>query len=298
MKIKKLLEDLGITNIKGNPDRRIDGVASLSNTDTNKLMWCRHGNEHLLTGVSDCAIIVSEHVDVDSLQPGNTYILVDNPRFTFTRAANTLYDKYMKAEEAEPVIHQSAQIAESVYIGKNCCIGKNVTIYPHVTILCNTTVDDGATIYPNTAIGSVGFSQDRNERGEWEKFPHLGGVYIGKNVEIGSNVSIDRAGLDNTTIGEGTLIDNLVHVAHNVQIGKHCEIICLSGIGGSAKIGDNTTISLSVCIRDYITIGSNVLVGMGSVVTKDIPDNTIVAGNPAREVSELKRYLEFIRRNI
>ena len=144
----------------------------------------------------------------------------------------------------------------------------------------------------------IGFGQARNEHGHLEKFPHIGSVYIGKNVEIGANVSIDRAVFGTTSIGEGTKVDNLVHIAHNVQIGKHCEIICHVGIGGSTRIGDRTTLSLGVVTKDNITIGSDVLVGLGAVVTKDIPDNTIVAGNPARDIEELKRYLKFIKENI
>lgn len=292
MEVKKLFKN---AKIIGDLNRDIDGASPLSSSAANKLLFCKPGKDHLLKNISNCVVVLSKDVNVGGLGENNTYIFVDNPRLSFIRAAKILYTEYIKLEENDPTIHKSADISKSVYIGKNCFIGKNVKIYPHVTILCNTRVDDNVTIYPNTSIGNIGFGQERNECGELEKFPHIGGVHIGRNVEIGSNVSIDRGTLTDTVIGEGTMIDNLVHVAHNVKIGKHCEIICLSAIGGSVEIGDYSTISLNVCIRDGVIVGNNVLVGLGAVVTKNVPNNTTVAGNPAREINELRKYLKFIK---
>ncbi|MBI2446482.1 MAG: UDP-3-O-(3-hydroxymyristoyl)glucosamine N-acyltransferase, partial [Parcubacteria group bacterium] len=114
------------------------------------------------------------------------------------------------------------------------------------------------------------------------QFPHVGGVIIEDGVEIGANTCVDRGALGDTIIREGAKIDNLVHIAHNVIIGKNCRIICLVGIGGSVEIGDDSFIGISASIKNQKKIGKNVTVGMGAVVTKDIPDNTIVIGNPAR----------------
>jgi len=195
-------------------------------------------------------------------------------------------------------VNSSAYIGPFVYIGPNCEIKKNCLIYPNVSVIQNTTISENVIVFSNTVIASDGFGYERNEKNELERFPHIGGVFIDKNVDIGSNTSIDRGALSDTEIGEGTKIDNLVHVAHNVKIGKHCEIIANVMLGGSVIIGDYSRIAPGAQIFNGIKIGKNVLVGLGAVVTKDIPDNTVVAGSPAREIDEFKRYLKFIKDNI
>ncbi|GAG21041.1 unnamed protein product, partial [marine sediment metagenome] len=239
------------------------------------------------------------------LPKNNTYILVDNPRLIFLRMMNLLYPETIKPGiDTRAYIHPSAQVDPSayigpfVYIGSNCVIRKNSVIYPNVSILQNTAISENVLIFPNTVIGSDGFGYDRNEKNKLEKFPHICGVYIRKNVEIGSNTSIDKGSLSNTEIGEGTKIDNLVHIAHNVKIGKHCEIIANAMVGGSATIGDYTRIAPGAQIMNGVSIGKNVLVGLGAVVTKNIPDNTIVAGVPARKINDYKKYLKFVKNNI
>lgn len=297
MIIKKLLKDLNMNNVIGDLHRQIDGVASLSNAARNKLVYCNSGMEYLLRGISDCVVIVSVDAYINALPDGNTYVLVDNPRLAFIHAVNMLYAKYLTLPQKPAIIHESAQIYQP-YIGYNCSIGRNVTIHPHVTILCNTVIEENVTIYPNTAIGSIGFGQERNEHRELVKFPHLGGVHIHKNVEIGSNVAIDRGTLDDTVIDEGTMIDNLVHISHNCKIGKHCSIASGTEFGGGTILGDHATVATGVVTRDGgITIGKNAFVGLGSVVTKDIPDNMTVMGVPAREINEFKRYLKFVKDN-
>lgn len=141
-------------------------------------------------------------------------------------------------------------------------------------------------IHSGTVIGEDGLGFVKNEKNEWEKFPHFGRVIIGDNVEIGANCVIDRGTLGDTVIGEGTKLENLIHVAHNSKIGKHCSIVAVTYIGGSSVIGDYTWIGPQVCIRDQIKIGKNCLIGMGSVVTKDIPDNWVVMGIPAKYVRD------------
>jgi len=136
------------------------------------------------------------------------------------------------------------------------------------------------------SIGNEGFGFVQDYDGAWIRFPHHGGIIIGDDVEIGDNVCIDRGSLSDTVIGKGVKIDNLVHIAHNVTIGENSMIVAKSMIAGSVKIGDNCWISPSSNIRNGIKIGNNVMVGMGSNVVKDIPDNVVVAGNPARVIRE------------
>lgn len=307
MKVNEILKKLGLSKdaVIGDINKIVEGVAPLSNAIENKLVFCKRDNISELFDIKKCTVIVPKTVDPSILPKGNTYILAENPRLIFIRTMHLLHPKTVKpCIDTHACIHPSAQVDPNVYIGPfayigpNCVIGKNSVIYPNVSILQNTTVSESVLIFSGTVIGGDGFGYERDEKNELIGFPHLGSVYIGKNVEIGSNTSIDRGSLSNTEIGEGTKIDNLVHVAHNVKIGKHCEIIAHAMLGGSVVIGDYTRIAPGAQIMNGLTIGKNVLVGLGAVVIKDIPDNTVVAGVPARKIDEFKRYLKFIKKNI
>ncbi|HOR30674.1 MAG TPA: UDP-3-O-(3-hydroxymyristoyl)glucosamine N-acyltransferase, partial [Candidatus Syntrophosphaera thermopropionivorans] len=130
-------------------------------------------------------------------------------------------------------------------------------------------------------IGQTGFGFVKNEKGEWEKFPQIGNVIIEDNVEIGANTCIDRGALSTTTIGYGTKIDNLVEIAHNVQIGKNCIITGNVSIAGSCIIGDEVWIGPSVTINNGLKIGSKSFISIGSVIIKNLPPSSDVIGNPA-----------------
>jgi UDP-3-O-[3-hydroxymyristoyl] glucosamine N-acyltransferase LpxD len=130
----------------------------------------------------------------------------------------------------------------------------------------------------NCIIGGIGFGYERDEDGTLFHIPHHGWVYIENEVEIGNCVCIDRGVVGATIIGEGTKIDNLVHVAHGAKIGKNCLIVAGSVIGGSSEIGDGCFIGINASIKNKVKIGNNVTVGMGAVITKDVPDGVTVIG--------------------
>lgn len=129
-----------------------------------------------------------------------------------------------------------------------------------------------------TVIGNDGFGYVRDEVGRLIKMPHAGRVVICEGVEIGSNTCIDRAVVGETFIGEGTKIDNCVHVAHGVKIGKHCLIVAGAVIGGSAEIGDRCFIGINASIKNKVKIGNDCIIGMGAIVLKDVPDGMTVKG--------------------
>jgi len=229
-------------------------------------------------------------------------IVVSNPRLAFIRVMREYFAvKVERGIHASAVVHAKAKVGSNVYIGPHCYIGKcqigkgtiiygNVSIYDGVRIGCDVIIGAG------TVIGADGFSLERNTKNELERFPHIGGVIIRDDVEIGTNVSIDRGTMGDTIIGKGTMIDNLCHIAHNVVVGRHCVIIAQSMLGGSAQIGDYSWIAPCVCIRDGIKLGKNVTVGMGAVVTKSIAGNRTVFGVPAKEY---QKDMEFrLKRNI
>jgi len=218
-----------------------------------------------------------------------TLVLVSKPRLSFIRMMQQHFIKKCEFgispsaivdDEAE--IHPNVYVGPFTYIGK-CKIMEGSVIHGHVYIYSNCSIGRNVIIHSGTIIGADGFGYERNNN-TLEKFPHVGSIIIEDNVEIGSNASIDRGTLTNTIIGRGTKIDNLCHIAHNVVIGKNCAIIAQSMIGGSVKIGDNSWIAPCSCIRDGIKIGKHAMVGMGSVVTKDVGDNWTVYGVPAKQV--------------
>lgn len=151
-------------------------------------------------------------------------------------------------------------------------------------------IDPTATIHPTAVIGTDGFGYVRQEDGTLLKMPHAGNVVIEANVEINAHSCVDRAVIGSTRIKSGTKIDNLVHVAHGVTIGKNCLIVAGSIIGGSCIIGDNSFIGTNASIRNKITVGSNVTIGSGAVVVKDVPDNEIWAGCPAEPIDVVSKY--------
>ena len=169
-------------------------------------------------------------------------------------------------------------IEKKVVIGKNCVIGSNVTIK-------NSILGNNVVIQNGCKIGLKGFGfipQKENNT----KFPHIGKVVIGDNVELASNCTIDRGSIDDTVIGKNTYLDNQVHVAHNVKIGQNCMIAGQVGFAGSTIIGNNVSIGGQAGISGHLRIGNNVRIGGGSGVVKDIPDNKTVMGYPAVPLKE------------
>ena len=163
----------------------------------------------------------------------------------------------------------------------------NIFIYDQVSIGSDVTIHSG------TVVGADGFGYEKDENGEVFKFPHIGGVIIENDVEIGANTCIDKGSLGNTLIKRGAKIDNLVHIAHNVEIGENTFVIANAMVGGSTKIGDNAWIAPSVSLMNGISIGKDVTIGMSSLVTKAIPDGETYAGSPAKP---LKEFLETQRK--
>lgn len=191
---------------------------------------------------------------------GGRIFLSDNPRLDFARVLQLF------AKEVTMTLREGSWIADN-------------TEYYHARV----------QIGMNCSIGGIGMGYEHDERGNLITMPHLGIVRIEDDVTIHNNVNIDRAVLGETVIGKGTKIDAHVHVAHGAKIGKNCIIISLANIGGSCEIGDHTWVGMSACIKQKIKIGKNCVIGMGAVVTKDIPDNEVWVGNPARFMKKTEK---------
>tara|TARA_B100002051_G_scaffold3905_1_gene3365 strand:- start:717 stop:1697 length:981 start_codon:yes stop_codon:yes gene_type:complete len=191
--------------------------------------------------------------------------------------ANVILGENVNIGKNSTVGHNTI-IESNVEIGLNCHIGSNVIIKKSI-IGNNVSILDGAI------IGKKGFGFFPNNKKNI-KYPHIGMVIIGNNVEIGCNNTIDRGSLSNTIIGDNSFLDNQVHIAHNVQIGKNCIITGQVGFAGSSKIGNNVMIGGQAGISGHLKIGNNVKIGGGSGVIKNIPDNAKVMGYPAKEIKK------------
>ncbi|MFN3466331.1 MAG: UDP-3-O-(3-hydroxymyristoyl)glucosamine N-acyltransferase, partial [Candidatus Brocadiales bacterium] len=195
---------------------------------------------------------------------------------------------------AYSVIEEGATIGDRVtiypmvYVGQNTNIGESTLIYPRVSIRENVSIGKQVIIHSGTTIGGDGFGYLQVE-GRHVKIPQLGTIEIGDDVEIGCNVTIDRATLDKTVIARGVKIDNHSHVAHNVIIGEDTMLIAYAKIAGGAVIGKNVTIAEDVGITDHATIGDGCVIGGGSNVYKSLKPGSVVWGSPAKPIMDEKR---------
>lgn len=278
--------------VLGNALRSAIEIAKLLPGKPNALSFCKYEDAAaaglVLNSVSSI-IICSKKLTFEPPIQGKTLICVSKPRLAFSKAANKFFKNLLTGIHNTTVV-SLAKIAETASIGSHCVIsdnveiGENSVVCDNVSIYGNVKIGKNVVINTGVVIGAEGFGYEPDEDGTLVQFPHIGGVIIEDNVEIGANTCIDRGALGDTVIGEGAKIDNLVHVAHNVVIGKNCRIICLVGIGGSVEIGDGSLVGISASIKNQKKIGKNVVIGMGAVVTKDVPDSTTVIGNPAHPI--------------
>lgn len=250
------------------------------------------------------AIITSRDVKIDS-RPA---ILVDNPSLAFSKIISV----FAPCEITHPKgIHPSACLGKNVslgpdaavgayavigdnvsigsgtiiysgcFIGHDTKIGSKTLIYPNVSIRERIIIGDRVIIHSGTVVGSDGFGYIKI-KGLNQKIPQIGNVEIQDDVEIGANVTIDRARFDKTVIGKGTKIDNLVQIAHNVVIGENSIIVAQAGISGSTTIGNGVTIAGQAGLVGHITVGDGAVLAAQAGVTKSVPANTMVSGYPAK----------------
>ena len=223
---------------------------------------------------------------------GRTLLLVPNPRLAFIRVMNRFFaPPHPVGIHPTAVIHPEAKLGKDVYIGPFTYVGKaeigdGTVIDGYAYIYDNVRIGRHCTVQASAVIGSRGFGLERNERREFEEFPHIGGVVIRDNVLVSSGVVIARGTLSDTVIGSGTKIDPLCQISHNVQIGRHCGVCALSTISGSVRVGDFAWIAGGTSVREGLSVGGEALVGLGSVVLKDVPQGATVYGVPAKQFGE------------
>lgn len=194
-------------------------------------------------------------------------------------------------------IGDDVKIYPSVYIGDNVVIGDETVLHPGVRVYDNTIIGKNCTIFANTVIGSDGFGFAPQADGTYKTIPQLGNVVIEDNVSIGSNSTIDCATMGSTIIRQGVKIDNLVQIAHNVEIGKNTVIAAQSGISGSTVIGEQCIIAGQVGIVGHITVANNTKIGAQSGLGKSIKKEGLsLSGSPARDLNDHLRSMALVRR--
>jgi UDP-3-O-[3-hydroxymyristoyl] glucosamine N-acyltransferase len=307
----------------GDENKIISGVASFEDATGNDITFA--SDTRFIKKLEQCragVIILPEQMtsQMDSSDT-TTYLLCANPKLSFFEMVAYFFPQ----KKQPPGYHPTAEIGSHFQSGNNCsvgarviicdnvCLGNNVTVmpgvfigddvrignhvtlFPNVTLMEKTQIGNHVIIHPGTVIGSdgFGFAQDSNQH---EKLVHTGYVQINNHVEIGANCTIDRGTLGRTTIGNGVKIDNLVHLAHNVQIGDHALIVAQVGVAGSTEIKNHAIIAGKAGISGHLTIGSHSIVGPMAGVHSNVQDNEIVSGAPQMPHVKWRKVVSIIAR--
>ncbi|MGD0601429.1 MAG: UDP-3-O-(3-hydroxymyristoyl)glucosamine N-acyltransferase [Terriglobales bacterium] len=334
--LRDLAEKLGCP-LLGDSSVTVATVSSLQSAKSESLVFVDDA-QHLDAALrSSAAAVIAGDSAAGAFAASTTkpILISAQPRLTFARAARLLSDP-----RRNRAIHPSAIVPASADIGKNVAIGPHAILGEHVKIGDETTIGSGSvigdnggdavggnavkigshcrldpnvTIYPGTTLGdrvivqagavlgSAGFGYVRDSQtGRYEQFPQVGRLVIEDDVEIGANSTIDRGALDETRIGRGTKIDNLVHVGHNVHIGQDVVIAAQTGLSGSAVVEDNVIIGGQVGIADHVRIEAGAILGAQSgIPTKKVirGKGVVFWGTPARPIREYLKELAFVSRS-
>lgn len=322
--LQSLAEFTG-SRLIGDGKIEIARVASVTNAQTGELVFVESSRHLELAMASRASAVIVRESDAE-ITTTKPLLLNPNPRLAFATAAALLYPK----KEYPPEIHSTAVIdprakiapstsvdahaviegnvaigercfiASGCYIGEGVLIGDDCDVYPNVVIYPGTTLGRRVTVHAGAVLGCDGFGFVRDEKfGRYVKFPQVGRLVIGDYVEIGANCTIDRGALDETVIGPGTKLDNMVHIGHNANIGANVVIAAQTGVSGSSSVGDDCVVGGQVGIADHVTIEPGAILGAQS----GIPSNKTIRGKgvvfwgtPARPIKEYLKELAVLSR--
>jgi UDP-3-O-[3-hydroxymyristoyl] glucosamine N-acyltransferase len=327
--MKRSLQEIAAAveaRLEGDGSVEVGAVASIGSASKHDLVFVeeeKYLSRALQSGAG--AVIAGEFAGTSS---GKPLLISRHPKLTFARAARFLQDGNSEGSNAgihaTAVVHSSARLARGVVveergvvgadadigegtrIGAGCVIGRGVKIgrecdiYPNVTIYAGTTLGDRVMVHAGAVLGSDGFGYVRDAKsGRYEKFPQVGRLVIEDDVEIGSNTTIDRGALDETRIGRGTKIDNLVHIGHNCRLGQNVVIAAQTGLSGSIVIENDVVLGGQVGIGEHARIEEGVMLGgQGGVLPNKVLRGKGVAfwGTPAQPVRQYLKQLAALAR--
>lgn len=306
--------------LEGEAGARIAGLAGPEAAGAEDLIYvdsARHA-ERAAASAAKCVLCTA-----DASLPGKTRIIVEQPKLAFAKVAAWMLPRPRVATGVHPtaliaasarvapdaavgpyaVIEEKAEVAGNAQIGAHCFIGAGALVgegcilYPRVTLYAGVRLGRRVVVHSGAVLGSDGFGYVRGEGRYW-KFPQLGGLEIGDDVEIGANATLDRGALDTTRIAAGVKIDNLVQIAHNVQVGEHAVIAAQTGISGSSVIERHAVLGGQVGVADHCTIEEGAVCGAQAGIPsgKKIRKGQVVWGTPARPLEKFKeQYAWFAR---
>lgn len=319
----KQLSDLLGGTVEGNPAEKVNTLSKIEEGTAGSLSFLANPKyeEHIYKTNASVIIVNRDFVPAQKIK--STLVRVENAYAAFVKLLE-MYNSIQrdkKGIEQPCYIHDTAQFGGNVYVGafayvgKNVKAGHNVKLYPNVYVGDNVTIGSNTTLFPGvkiysdcvigadctihsgTIIGADGFGFTPNSENQYQKVAQIGNVVIEDHVEIGAVTTIDRATLGSTIIRKGVKLDNLIQVAHNVEIGENTVIAAQTGIAGSTKIGRDCMIGGQVGIVGHITIADKVKIaaqsGIGSSITKE---GDIVQGSPAFNISDYKRTYVLFRK--
>ena len=293
------------------PDKAVNGVGPLETAERHELAYV----EGKLPADCKAGVLI-----VDQPIPGRCCIVVSQPKRAFITLLGVLFperdglsvqprgvslDDTAPRTWVEAVVHPSAQVDKTavlepevtihagVFVGAHCRIGEGTVLYPNVVLYPGTEVGANCRIHAGAVLGADGFSYERSAAGP-VKVPQVGRVIVGDDVEIGPNCVIDRAFLEATRIGDGTKLDALVMVGHNVVIGRGAVLAAQVGLAGSAKVGDGALLGGQAGVADHRRIGNRALVAAQSGVGRDVPDGETVLGSPAMPLRVARRVYAYL----
>jgi UDP-3-O-[3-hydroxymyristoyl] glucosamine N-acyltransferase len=271
----------------------LKSFSSSEMTDENSLSFLTysHANPRIMKQLKGLVVVDPDTLDENRLHfKSLNYVCVENPKYFFAQMYKSLVGpensielkSYSVADHEN--VDRTAKIAQTARIHPNVVIGRDSIIFDGVIIHDKTVIGNNVVIKDNSVIGGKGFGYAVRRGFAPIQMPHLGGVNIEDNVHIGSCTTIDRGSFGDTLIQKNSKIDNGVHIAHNVIIRENVIITAHAEISGSVVVGENSWIGPNVSIREKLTIGRDSLVGIGSVVIKNVDNNVVSAGVPARQI--------------
>ena len=303
-------------DIEGNPDIKVNTIAKIEEGQPGALSFLANPKyEHYIYETKSSIVLVNRSF-VPSAAVGATLIRVDNAYEAFASLLRLVDQARPRKKGIHPsaVIESSAKIGSDVfigpftYIGENCIIGDGCSVYPQVYLGDNTKMGNNCTINPGvkiyhdcilgedciihagTVIGSDGFGFAPQSDNEFMKIPQLGNVILEDHVEIGANVTIDRATMGSTIIRKGVKLDNLIQIAHNVEVGENSVMAAQTGISGSTKVGKNCMFGGQVGLAGHLKIANGTKIGAQGGILGDVKEeNTAIIGSPAIEVKQFLR---------
>lgn len=280
----------------------VEGASYIGKPITRTAMYITNKVSHLLKhleSVEKCLVFAESGMDVpDQLLKNHSFVFTDNPQLAYAEFAQQFQREKIQSEMQIKYLYkdgyyvsESASIGKGAYIEPGCLIGHGVMIGDDAQIMAGSIIKNakiGSSFLCNeqALIGSNGFTMATDQNGNKLRIPTLGGVVIGDNVEVGAHDNISCGSSGNTIIEDYVKIDALVHIGHDVHLEKNVEITAGVIVGGFCTLGEDTYAGVNSCLKNRRTIGSNVTIGMGTTVIRDIPDNTVMVGNPAHELKK------------